>query len=571
MAKGLKELLITDMTCARPFTAWVDTDSNVFLPVSPKRLDCWRVVDYSTEHFSGRLLTAISPAAPVLKIPLRRKGWHAISIGLAGRYGVLCRIDVRLSGQERWQEFRSDPDVAKVLRGAVFQRTLAEEPWIFADITDCDLEVRCPPEKADGTWFAGIWSVRAVPVESDNLSVIQSMQSRPMVYTNDGGGIFVRAEEPGPHIVYNALTPFQNSDWNICCFGTGVANGVNYPSKTGELPDPNGWYFVRKFDGNFSRILESMIKSGHDPLRQAIDLAHEHKHRFWTYIRPQGWAYDLIYDHMFRSRFYSSHPEYRCVEADGVALSKMSIAFPAVREQLNGIMKESLDRGADGLCIAFIRGFPVVRYEQPVVERYRKLYDADALQVMDTDEKLRGVWREYVTIWMREVRAMLDSAGPSVITGRRRELSVFVGASPDWDAQYGIDVTAWAKEGLLDAVLLYPHGVENPINPIDAGKIRVDIYGKSLRGTGIPVIPSLGSWIDHKISVAAYRQRALKFYQDGAAGLTRWDTEAWMANLGFDNPETLALWCDYYMPPQDNVITELSGLRLDRFPPGTAG
>ena len=565
-----EELLLTDMTCARPSEAWTDADPNVFCPVSEPRRDCWRAIDYKTELFSGRLLTTVSRDAPALTIPLNRQGWHALSIGIAGRYGAPGRIEVRLTGETRWQLFRSDPDVAKVWRKDAFLRTLSEEPWRFADLTGRDLEVRCPPDMAE-MQLTGIWSVRGRPVAPADLPAVQSKRHRPMVYLNDGDGIFAGAKEPGPHIVADALAPFKDSDWDICCFGTGAADLVNYPSRAGTLTgNIGGWHFYRKGDANHGKILRAMIDDGQDPLRQAVDLAHEHGHRCWIYLRPQGWAFDLIYEHAFRSPFFSAHPEWRCMLRDGRGLAMMSIAYDGVRHHLNVILREALDRGADGLCIAFIRGFPLVRYEQPVLDRYRELYGGDAREVADADEGLRSVWREFVTSWMREVRKMLDDAGPQA-NGKRRELAAFVGAYPEWDAQYGIDVAAWAKEGLLDAVLLYPHGLEHPVSPIPTEKTRVDLYVEALRGTGVPVIPSLGSWTDRKISAAAYRQRAHAFYRAGAAGLTRWDTDTWLANVGLDDAEINALWCEKYMPPQENVITELAGVVIDRFPPGIAG
>ena len=75
-----------------------------------------------------------------------------------------------------------------------------------------------------------------------------------------------------------------------------------------------------------------------------------------------------------------------------------------MRRQLNGIMRECLERGADGACLCFARGFPLVRYEQPVLDRYRERYGGDARELDDRDERLRSVWAEITTEWIREIR-----------------------------------------------------------------------------------------------------------------------------------------------------------------------
>jgi len=440
-------MLLTDMTCAQPPDAWIDTDSNVLCQASKKHPDCWRAIDYRTELFSRRLLAATGPGAP-------------------------GRIEVRLTGDTHRQLFRSDPDVGKIMRGNLYQRVLSEEPWTFADLTGRDIGVRRPPDMAE-MQLVGIWSVRAVPVEPADLPVVQSKRHRPMVYLNDGGGIFASADQPGPYIVEQALAPFKNSDWDICCFGHAMGDLVDYPSKVGTLPhESGGWHFYRKEDANRRKVLEATIAAGRNPLRQTIDLAHKYGHRCWACLRPQGWAFDLIYDHIFRSPFIADHPEWRCVLQDGRKLAMMSIAYDGVRRRLNAMLKEAIERDADGLCIAFVRGFPLVRYELPALNRFRELYGTDACDVSDTDERLRSVWKEFVTEGLREIRATLDEAGPRS-GDNRREQAVIVGAYPDWDAQYGIDVAAWAREGLPDAVLLYPQGLEHPTSPIPAGNSGV--------------------------------------------------------------------------------------------------
>jgi hypothetical protein len=303
-----------------------------------------------------------------------------------------------------------------------------------------------------------------------------------------------------------------------------------------------------------------MLDRGEDPLKQTINQAHAQGHRCWIYNRPQAWSSEQPWDHAFRSRFYAEHPEFRCLEADGTAISKLSIAYPGVRRQLNAILAEALERGADGLALAFVRGYPLVRYERPVAERYRELHGRDVSSVPDTDAGLRQVWAEFVTTWMREIRQMLDDAGPSTMSARRK-LVVFSGPSTEWNARFGFDVASWAHQGLVDAVIPYPLGNERT-----SGFVDVAEYARLLEGTGVQLLPSLGSYADHGMTLAQVRQRAHAFYQAGATGLSRWDTDPYLACVGLDDPVVQELWCEHYMGPQSVELHELQGLHLKRFP-----
>ena len=542
---------ITDLSCAGPDDAWSDADANVQQPAAPPAPGGWRLIDYRSDQFSGRLIQTSCADSVVLSIPLDATGWHALSLGMAGHYDQAV-LEVRLSG-ELWQTLRAGPG------------PLQELPWRIADLTGKVLEVRYPrdlkqlPGRLRGTPLtARLCSVRLEPISAEHVAqLIEDTDVRPLVYLNDGHSLFWwDAEQPDPAVVTDSIARFQESDWHTCCFCNGGADLVNYPSKVGTLFGADGWDDPRPANLKVGRLLKSLIADGHDPLQLAIDQAHRQGHDFWFYIRPQAWVGEPPFDHAFRSRFFSVHPELRCLNERGEPLGKLSYAFPSVRAQINTIIQEAIDRGADGVGIALVRACPLVRYEQPVLDRYRERHGGDAQQVADDDKQLQQVWLSFITEWLGEIRALLDAAGPGR-DGLRRPIILISGPTPDWHRPYGIDLGQLARQGLVDQLLPYPDG---------DGLVDVMGFKTWLGDNRIPVLPGLGSFTDHGIGLAELRRRCHGFYQAGADGLNRWDTPPWMARLGLGRPLVQRLWMEHYLGEQEAELIEMAGLKLDEFP-----
>ncbi len=543
--------LITDFSIAQPSARLITDDRTTFGPISRPKPGAWRLIDYETELFSGRFLQASDRQAAVLTVPLDCDGWHAVSIGIAGT-GVKrgpASIEVRLDGDEHWQYLRAEGWIDYV-----------EEPWIIADLTGRSLQVRFP-QQGRGPVLARLCSVRAVPVRDEHVRELAAEQPRPPMFIHDSA-----VAEPGAEAIERLFRPYAGSAWTSGCYGVCGADCVDYPTEVGNINGQDAWDAEEGYLGSYD-VVTRMMAQGLDPLQVAIDSAHGAGLALIVYLRVQLWTCEPPLDHQFRSRFYAAHPEYCCVEADGVAdHSKLSVAFPEVRGQLNGIMRESLERGADGVSLCFARGFPLVRYEQPVLDRYRERYGGDARELDDRDERLRAVWAEITTEWIREIRELLDGFGPSE-RYERRKLALIAGPDMEWCLGYGIDVGAWGRAGLVDVVAPYPRGIERRE---DIGELLVDgvgQYAKAMEGTDVELVPSLGSFADHAMTVRELRTRADGCYRQGATGLSRWDTDHWMIHLGLESAAAQRLWVDHYMPPAANIVVSTAGLNRIRFNP----
>ncbi len=549
--------LISDLTCALPATAWTDADSNVHKPIAPRPEGGWRIVDYKSELYAGRAIMTTDPRSAAVTIPLAQQGWHAVSIGMSERQWEQAAVEVRLTGDDHWQLLRNSA-------GQGWGGPLYEEPWIFADLTGKNLEIRYPQNLEamvaafrEKPIVASVYAVRLMPMRAEDIPLVQEKRHTEMVYINDGFGIFYNAQKPGPHIVRDALASFAGGDWDTCAFGNIGGDLVNFPTAHGTLAGKGGWDFRREGDRRCAENLAAMIAAGQDPLRQAIDQAHSQQQKLWMYLRPQAYMSEPPYDHILRSEFFAAHPELRCVEADGSAISKLSLAFPEVRRNLNAILAEALKRNADGLSIAFVRGYPCVRFEEPVRARFQERYGSDPRRLPDTDPRLRLIWAGFMTEWLQEIRQMLDAAGPSPLA-QRRELSVIVGPDLDWNMRFGFDVYAWARAGLIDAVLPYPY--------VEDGKIAVAEFAAALEGTKVRLLPSLGTY-EQNVTIAEMRRRAHAFYSAGAHGLSRWDSYSQLARLRLDDPVQQRLWMEHYYPPQRIRLTEFAGQNLKAFGP----
>lgn len=574
-ATGRGGLLITDLRCALPAEAWTDADSNLTKPMSAPSAGKWRIIDYQTADFSGSCLWTIFPDAAPVRIPLGRTGWHAISIGMCNAPWDLF-VEARLTGESVWGLIESFCPTAAQLEAQgsseFFPNPLREQPWRMADLTGRDLELRYPldaPAVASGLSCA-VFSVRATPLRPEDVTALTAGRTRRLIHG-------CRALPPW----YDSR--FDDGDWDTVCYDHPGTDVVLWPTKVGTLAAGAGVLADEFRWQPILREIHAMVERGEDPLRAAIEHAHAHAKRFWMGLRPQAWTAPPPLHQVFRSPFFAAHPEYRCVEADGEALGQLSIAYPEVRQRLNAMLVEALERGADGVAIACHRGHPLVRYEKPVLTRFRERYGEDMRDIGETDGRLQEVWAEFVIEWLRDVRRLLDAAGPT--RSGRPELAVIAGPDLAWNRRLGLDVAAWAREDLVDVVMPFPRRLPFtaslppwPRQPeLLDGAVDIAGYGAAVAGAAMQVIPCLGHYGDRfamygvsGVSVPPQREllsTAHAYYAGGAAGLYVSADDAYLAGVDLHNPEVVRLWHERFAPAAHHVRS-IADVCMDRNPPG---
>ena len=245
------------------------------------------------------------------------------------------------------------------------------------------------------------------------------------------------------------------------------------------------------------KAFERMDYANFDSLAAALEYGHQIglKIHAWVSINEDdhGWGWP--------SRFAKTNPQFRWVRRDGRPYkSQMSFAFPAVREYKLGVVDELLAYPIDGLFVDWIRtgdvrdnpqtdgkGFADSGYEEPNVRAFREKHGKDPRDVDNGDEQWCRVRAEPQTLFMRGLRER----------AKRKNVPVCAMVGHPWhyrghlDPIAGnlrgllLDVNAWAREGLVDAVIpagYYRHG-GTPEMAFDAlrketeGNVDVWFYG----------------------------------------------------------------------------------------------
>ena len=131
--------------------------------------------------------------------------------------------------------------------------------------------------------------------------------------------------------------------------------------------------------------------------------------------------------------------------------TKLSLAYPEVREYWISLMREALDYGLDGLVVYLNRFKPFVLYEEPTVRSFREKYGEDPRELPEDDPRWIAHGADYVTTFLKEIRALLDER-----PGRELGVVHYGGPSqydkgPGWHPiHYHCDVERWITEGLVD-------------------------------------------------------------------------------------------------------------------------
>ena len=536
---------ITDLSIAQPNSAWTDADANIHKPISNKPEGGWRLIDYICGDIKGQALQTSCADSQEITIPIALQGWHAISIAMAGHYDQSV-IEIKFNNESRWQTLRAG------------HGDIQEIPWRFADLKNQSIQIRYPkdstqlPGRIRGqATTARIFWIRLESIATEHIQQLQTPETRPLIYLNDGHSLFWwDAEKADKSSVEKSIQRFANTEWQTCCFCNGGADLVNYPSKYGTRFGELGWDDPNPRNHKTANIIQSLIDQDIDVLKLAADTTKRQSHKFWFYLRPQAWVGEPPFDHAFRSRFFVEHPEFRCMNLEGKALGKLSYAYPEVRQHINNIIKEALDRGAEAIGIATVRACPLFYFEPPVIERFEQEFGQGKHPNSPDDPRIHSIWNTLLYEWLEEIRDLFE--------GNQR-LFLITGDNKSWNQGYGIDLKHLSQKGLIDDVLLYPLGEEDS----DVTEIK-NWLGEN---NTCRLLPGLGNFLDHGKSVADIQKRAINYYEQGADGLNRWDTSGHLIGLELDSPGILKLWHQHYLGEQDLHLDEFAGLYLNDHPP----
>ncbi|NLV74627.1 MAG: hypothetical protein GXY52_08090 [Chloroflexi bacterium] len=180
-----------------------------------------------------------------------------------------------------------------------------------------------------------------------------------------------------------------------------------------------------------------------------IDFLHRHGIRVYAANRMSVASFQTPFTSpAFQLAFANHHPEYYAVMRDGSTVKVCSYAFEQVQTYVIDTLKEYVQYGFDGFTLLWHRGLHIA-FEEPVIRRFEERHPGvDPFVLPVKDDRLNGIWCEFMTEFMRKLRAALDEAA-----GKRMQINVVSEYTPETARHFGLDVETWAREGLIDEIL----------------------------------------------------------------------------------------------------------------------
>ncbi|MBI4024484.1 MAG: hypothetical protein HY360_05850 [Verrucomicrobia bacterium] len=478
----MKHLIFADLSCCRPNSVLAKEE----------RQGCWRLLSYRTceeEPSAGVMIGAASHLdAPEVSLPLGVSGWHAIYVGFWNPpyvYDGGTTVKIRLSG---------DPCFIRISEGepAVdYHATCIKEAFFkAADLTGQDIVFG----KVSGVFAqkAYIAYVRLAPLSEDEIAAIQTADRAPNTRTVhaaiDGASYLWDNQYATSEHLLELIERHRHSDVGKVIWAVNYGLATNYPSRAGAFwPDNERRVPIEHVPGNNKHLageitaresLRRLVAAGVIPQVVAARHVHEMGAKFDVMFRLAilGCLPPQRSDQV--AGFVETHPEFRQVTKEGVAVEKASYAFPEVRAAMLAIIRETVEMfDIDGANLCFVRGPHFMQHEKPVLDDFRRQYGEDARNVAFLDPRMKQLRCGYLNTLVRDTRCVLDDIGAR--KGRRLELSVWVYSSTGTNLLCGFDVESWTKEDWVDSVILHPaEGSSYRVDPQLAAIVKT--HGRAL-------------------------------------------------------------------------------------------
>jgi len=485
----------------------------------------WKVIPYELiDGTKGQTLWAsMETGAPVVKLPLGVSGWHAVYVGLFRTAHTPCMCWLKLDGDVAPQPRRAGPLTGYWGIEEVFYKA--------AELKEAS-NLHISQQSAATAWSVwnkgglgcGVAYVKLVPLTRDEIATIHTDRSersnRRLAATCDGFSNISTYRPTTAEDILKEIDLFRDTDFGTLLLHVGGADQVSYPSQYGSQFGQGMDDFVTIDQRYYAEACRILAEKKLNSTKVLIDGAHEVGMKVHVGIRPALWSYFEPLTDFFESPFYRKHPEWRTVDRDGTPVARMSWAVPEVRKHLLDILREAIGFGADGAHIVFNRGFPLVLYEPPFLERFQKQYGEDPRSVPESDARITQMRSDIVTTFMKELRAMLAEERDRRGNGKRLEISLCVLANEHDNLQYGLDIRRLVEEGLIDEV--YPS-----FHTGDFGSTEriwdFNFFQDVCSPKGVPVIPVYSSAIINEGNIRSWAKTTLSLYEQGASGVAFWD------------------------------------------------
>ena len=341
---------------------------------------------------------------------------------------------------------------------------------------------------------------------------------------------------------------FKDTDLRRINWGCFTSEGACYPSRIAQRMGR---------EPEVTRCLEELFAQGVDPLRVASEYARDIGISLYPSFRIGGKRPPPALPTANETPFLDAHPECLCVTADGMRTCHYSFARQEVRDYFTGVIREVADRyDVPGVHFLFARSQPFVLYEDATVAPFQARHGVDPRTLPEDDPRWQAHRAEFLTLFVRSLRASLDEAGRA--RNRRFELAVTVPGNLGQARDWAVDGVGWARSGLVDYLILHDVSLDD-----------VRGYCNALTGANVPLIVDM---YPRRMPAIPRLRRAVEYYSAGADGFCLWDSEArvvraseFASSRWLGHRDDLAGWADSMTPPFRVLpLRSLQGFSLDR-------
>lgn len=411
----------------------------------------WQLVDYETTVGGGTMLmTRNGIVPPPVTIPLNARGWHRLYVCLvsstwSNRPGISLKLTDDIGPSFFCKSMPTDDGWTWKI-----EEQCEEYFWECADLTGQDLTVAKLP---DGTKeMVGLMWVRMVPMTDEEVAAYKKESSRKdtkILHAHTDmdwlGSLVNKADD-------NLFAPFIQ---DMSKADVGVVSVEFYPflqdySFLGEC-EKNGTLDL--LDPRLLRQREYFRNRG-TIMPKMTEVCHSVGLKVYAALRIAlvNCPVNLDYSPINHIKFVKDHPEFFCVDRDGEIHQTLSYAFPEVQDYTIGQFLDVVKYGFDGVTLFFHRGVMML-FEEPVIRRFQELYPGlDPRRLPISDPRLVKVHCELMGNFVRRLRQALDKFSADNNCGRKA-INAVVGFNRDEDKYYGVDIEAWAEEGLIDSFI----------------------------------------------------------------------------------------------------------------------
>lgn len=481
--------------------------------ISSRRPNLWKAIPYTTDAFVGTMIGCGPGPKPVpIEVNLNARGRYRIWVGLFS----FCHsgaLRFRLSGDTGATLVGEPAVIANDLYGQA--TSLHATFWKEADLTGQTLVVE-PSFSLGESSGCALAFLRLEPVGSAAVAPAPRVVRHPMAFTNDGHGIFGERPHFRPEDLLESIARVpDHSCTRIFLWGTGDGDMCNYPTRVGNYFPTRGAFL----SFSYRTLFENMAlwrRKGWDSLAVMRDYVRRRGWEFQPYLRMESFDAPYPFDATsLHSRYFHRHPEFHCFDNRGQRVMRLSYAYPAVQDHMLKLIGELAGYGVDGVCLALIRGVPLVLYEKIMVAGFQRRHGMDPRTLAETDPCWLAYQAEVLTPFIQRAKAALR---------RGQRLSVLVPGNEADCRHWGFDVAAWVENGYVDDVL--PVGQRfNAMDVHEDDPARLDFdYFQGLAGRhAIRLIPTLYPWSLFGSDYPAWQRRIYSYLDRGADMYAVWD------------------------------------------------